>query len=107
MKRYVKSSDKTKSYQDYWAYKEVVKNWESDVSSKGNITDITIWYDKKKNDVYAKFQIKEFKDELGDGYQVYLIEDDGSKTNITDTFDFYHTLNDCIEGCFYYFHTRF
>lgn len=115
MKRYIKSNSYVQpksipselTYEDYWAYKEVTKNWESDVITNGRITDITIWYNKKENDAYARFQIKEFHDVEYTGYLVYEVYDDGDKENITDQLDFTDTLNNCIESCFYYFHTRY
>ena len=106
MRRFVKSpviASTVSNYKQYWAYKEVVKNWKSDVVTHGSVTTITIWYDKKANDVYAKFQIKD----LEDGFGIYYIDDDGDRHFINDEVDFCGTLDECIQSCFYYFHTRF
>ena len=109
MKRVIKCESNT-SYKDYWAYKEVSRNWKSDIKTSGEITDIFIWYDKKANDLYAHFQIKHVHmddSKWGDFYMVYLIDSDGDKSNITESLDFTGDLNECIESCFYYFSTRF
>ena len=94
------------SYKDYWAYKEVSKNWESEVEVYHNRDNepvgakVIIWYDKGENDKYAEFKI-ERDEEYGD----WFVYDDGMLIN--DSMDYTDTLEDCIKGCFYYFHTRY
>lgn len=94
------------SYKDYWAYKEVSKNWESEVEVYHNRDNepvgakVIVWYDKGENDKYAEFKI-ERDEEYGD----WFVYDDGMLIN--DSMDYTDTLEDCIKGCFYYFHTRY
>lgn len=90
------------TYKEYWAYQEVTKNWESDIviSEDGKNATVTIWYDKSENDIYAVFRIEYFE---GDWY--VLDETDGKHTMFEP--DYVDTLDDCICGCFYYFHTRY
>ena len=102
--------DAPNSYKDYWAYKEVSKNWESDIEyfNDENTGEpgayVTIWYDKKAKDIYARFRIE--KD--ADGIWVYdetngdmLINDEIELDDVNGTID------DAIISCFYYFHTRY
>jgi hypothetical protein len=84
------------SYKEYWAYKEVSKNWESKVTE----TEVTIYFDKKKNDIYGQFTL-EYDDEAG----FYFIYCDGELIN--DELDFYETYDEAVKSCFYYFNTRF
>ena len=75
------------SYKDYWAYKEVSKNWESEVEVYNNRDNepvgakVIIWYDKGENDKYAEFKIE--RDEEYDDWFVY---DDGMLIN--DSMDY-------------------
>lgn len=84
------------SYKDYWAYKEVTKNWESKVTK----TKVVIYFDKKNNEVYADFTLK-YDKEAG----FYLIYNGDELIN--DELDFYETYDDAVKSCFYYFNTRF
>ena len=90
------------TYKEYWAYQEVTKNWESNIviSEDGKNATVTIWYDKSDNDIYATFKIEYFE---GDWY--VWDETDGKHTMFEP--DYVDTLEDCICGCFYYFHTRY
>lgn len=102
--------DAPNSYKDYWAYKEVSKNWESDIEY---FTDedtnepgayVAIWYDKKSKDIYAQFRIE--KD--ADGLWVYDETDGDMLINDSIELDSDNgTLDDAIKSCFYYFHTRY
>lgn len=87
---------KKDAYKDYWAYKEVSKNWESKVTENS----VTIYFDKKKNDIYGHFTFEYYED---GGF--YLIYCDGELIN--DELDFYETWEDAVKSCFYYFNTRF
>lgn len=101
------------SYKDYWAYKDVSKNWESDVEiyKDSNFeptgAKVIIWYDKDANDKYAEFRI-ERDEEFGDWF-VYEETDTGKKGGrmINDLLDYTDNLEACIKGCFYYFNTRY
>lgn len=80
------------SYKDYWAYKEVTKNWKSKVTK----TRVTIFFED--GDIYADFKL-----EKGDGF--YFIWLHGELIN--EEVDFYDTYDDAVKSCFYYFNTRF
>jgi hypothetical protein len=84
------------SYKDYWAYKEVSKNWESKVTK----TKVVIYFDKAANDIYGEFKLVYDKD--GDFYFIYC-----NGELINDELDFYETYDDAVKSCFYYFNTRF
>lgn len=84
------------SYKEYWAYKEVLKNWESEVTD----TQVTIYFDKSKNDIYAQFKL-----EYDEDAEIYFIWHEGELLN--DKMDFYDTYDEAVQSCFYYFHTRF
>lgn len=106
-KRYGVTESLNESYKDYWAYKEVSNNWESDVSVKlnGKQATVVIWYDKKDRDVYAKFKI-----EQDDGFWYVYDITDGKKQMINDEIELDEengTLDDAVKSCFYYFHTRY
>lgn len=97
-------------YKDYWAYKEVTKNWKSDVKTDNDLfAEVVIWFDKKAKDVYARFEIEKYiVPECNiSSYMVSLVYSDGDKIPINDSLEFTDTINECIESCFYYFHTRF
>ena len=89
------------AYKEYWAYQEVTKNWESDVKTFRDGATVTIWYNKAQNDPYAEFRI-----EYDDGYW-YVYDDTQGGMLINTAMDYTDTLEDCIRGCFYYFHTRY
>lgn len=100
------------SYKDYWAYKDVSKNWESDVkiSNDGNKVDVTIWYDKKNKDVYAKFTAR--SDEYPEDGKFWMVYDvtDGDKhciNNAIEVDEENDNADDIIKHCFYYFNTRY
>ena len=80
------------TYKDYWAYKEVAKNWKSKVTK----TRVTIFFED--GDIYADFKLKKCDN-------FYLIYCDGQLIN--DEVDFYDTYDEAVKSCFYYFHTRF
>ena len=106
-KRYSTNESLTESYKDYWAYKEVSNNWESDVSVKlnGKQATVVIWFDKKDRDVYAKFKI-----EQDDGFWYVYDITDGKNQMINDEIELDEkngTLDDAVKSCFYYFHTRY
>lgn len=106
-KRYSTNESLTESYKDYWAYKEVSNNWESDVSVKlnGKQATVVIWFDKKDKDVYAKFKI-----EQDDGFWYVYDITDGNNQMINDEIELDEengTLDDAVKSCFYYFHTRY
>lgn len=106
-KRYGVTESLNESYKDYWAYKEVSNNWESDVSVKlnGKQATVVIWYDKKDRDVYAKFKI-----EQDDGFWYVYDITDGKNQMINDEIELDEengTLDDAVKSCFYYFHTRY
>lgn len=84
------------NYKEYWAYKEVSKNWESKVTK----TEVVIYFDKKKNDIYAQFKLQHDKED-----DLYYIWCDGELIN--DELEFYTTYDEAVSSCFYYFHTRF
>ncbi len=106
-KRYSTNESLTESYKDYWAYKEVSNNWESDVSVKlnGKQATVVIWFDKKDRDVYAKFKI-----EQDDGFWYVYDITDGNNQMINDEIELDEengTLDDAVKSCFYYFNTRY
>lgn len=106
-KRYSTNESLTESYKDYWAYKEISNNWESDVSVKlnGKQATVVIWFDKKDRDVYAKFKI-----EQDDGFWYVYDITDGKNQMINDEIELDEengTLDDAVKSCFYYFHTRY
>lgn len=86
----------TGTYKEYWAYKEVSKNWKSKVTE----TQVTIYFDEKMTEVYGQFKLDYDKDA-----DIYFIWLDGELLN--DELDFYDTWDDAVKSCFYYFHTRF
>ena len=106
-KRYGVTESLNESYKDYWAYKEVSNNWESDVAVKlnGKQASVVIWFDKKDRDVYAKFKI-----EQDDGFWFVYDITDGKNNMINDEIELDEkngTLDDAVKSCFYYFHTRY
>ncbi len=106
-KRYGVTESLNESYKDYWAYKEVSNNWESDVAVKlnGKQATVVIWYDKKDRDVYAKFKI-----EQDDGFWYVYDITDGKNQMINDEIELDEengNLDDAVKSCFYYFHTRY
>lgn len=106
-KRYGVTESLNESYKDYWAYKEVSNNWESDVSVKlnGKQATVVVWFDKKDRDVYAKFKI-----EQDDGFWYVYDITDGKNQMINNEIELDEengTLDDAVKSCFYYFHTRY
>ena len=106
-KRYGVTESLNESYKDYWAYKEVSNNWESDVAVKlnGKQATVVIWFDKKDRDVYAKFKI-----EQDDGFWYVYDITDGKNQMINDEIELDEengNLDDAIKSCFYYFNTRY
>ena len=82
----------SKSYKDYWCYKEVSKNYKTEVSDDR----VAILFDD--NDIYAEFKLVA----SDDMYFIYLDDE-----MINDEIDFYDTYDEAVMSCFYYFHTRF
>lgn len=108
-KRYGVTESLNESYEDYWAYKEVSSRWDSDVQKFTSDTDqpgayVTIWFDKKENDIYAQFRIERDEDFW------YVYDETQGDMLINDSIELDEengTLDDAIQSCFYYFNTRY
>lgn len=108
MKRMVKASATTPSgYKNNWAYQQTAKNYPVDVKVNGDQSaHIIIWFDEDKDDKYAEFEIKKVKVADEYSYIVRLLDDYGGDC-ITEDLEFTDTMDECIQGCFYYFQSRF
>lgn len=91
---------------NYWCYGEITKNgYKIAVSRKKNTYNgfnynVSIKF--SDGDAYADFKIVEFNDEMGASFLVY-----NNDMVINEEMDYTDTLEDCINGCLYYFHTRY
>jgi len=109
MKRMVKASATTSGgYKNNWAYQKTAENYPVDVEVNGDQSaHIIIWFDEDKEDKYAEFEIKKVKDEDEYWYSVGLIDSYSETEFITEDLEFTDTMDECIQGCFYYFQSRF
>lgn len=101
----------SKEVLNYWATKEVIE-YGYDITlavrqekEDRKIYDLKILFDD--GDLYAGFEIIEFypDKELFETKNSYLVKLDDEYIN--DEMEFTDTLDECINGCIYYFHTRF
>lgn len=90
------------TYKDYWAYQEIeAAGWPIKVNQKS----VTIYFDKKCTEVYARFLLAHWVDKefYVDGYAVYL-----EGENLEDCFDYSSiTWDQAVKNACYYFITRF
>lgn len=94
------------TYENYWAYQKIKEaGWPIKVNKKS----VVIYFDKKRTEVYARFElvhynIKDLEADLDfDGYVVRL---DGE--NLEDCFDYAsRTWDQAVKNACYYFVTRF
>lgn len=80
-------------YKEHWAYKRIK---ELGYITKVSDSQVQIFFDD--GELYADFRLK--KDE---GIYFIFLDDE----LINDEIDFYHSYNEAVESCFYYFLTRF
>ena len=84
-------------YKEHWAYKRIK---ELGYITKVSDSQVQIFFDD--GELYADFRLKKDEDIDKDMYFIFL-----ENHMINDEIDFYHSYDEAVESCFYYFLTRF
>lgn len=89
---------------NYWCYEDIKKHHDIKIkeTKDGVIVSIINEYG-----VWAEFEVKHYSYDFDDfkleGYNII----ENGKYNITEELEFVSNINECINGCLYYYNTRY
>lgn len=88
----------TENVKSYWATRKVLEyGYKLKIKQNKNSTKVIILF--PDGEIYTQFKIEKAID-------MYFIYDEWGD-NITDTFDYTDSMDDCIKSCMYAFITRY
>lgn len=92
----------TENVKNYWATRKILECGYK-LNIKQNKTNATVMILFPDGEVYTQFKI--VRDNLDDDIFYSIYDEWGD--NITDTFDYTDSMDDCIKSCIYAFMTRY